>query len=68
MEKRFSRVYPFYVAVAAYAVAAFLLVYAENKFPACNLFVTIFIYYNGMATYDPTEEKALLGRGVLCRL
>jgi len=55
MEKRFFRVYPLYVAVAACAVAAFLFVFKEIS--PCNLFVTLIIYYNIMALNYPTEEN-----------
>jgi hypothetical protein len=68
MEKRFSRRYPFLVAVAACAVAAFLSVTDEicASSPR-NLSATLFIYYNYMALNDPGKEKHLSWRGALCR-
>jgi hypothetical protein len=68
MEKRFSRYYPFSVAVAACAVAAFLwLCVAKSVFPAFNLSVTIFIYYNKMALQRP-DGRAYARWVVPCRL
>jgi hypothetical protein len=56
MEKRFFRVYPFVMAVAACAAAAFLLAAVETLLsPAFNICLTIFIYYNRMALSDPDD-------------
>jgi hypothetical protein len=43
---------------AAFAATAILLPCREIfSFPACNLFITMFIYYNRMALNDPTQEE-----------